>query len=103
MRCDRRIPADSWLARVEKVNKLPIVEVLWWDAQSVHGWDTLPGWRKEKALAECRTVGYLVKRTKREIVMAQGIADNGKLSECWGIPAPWVTKVRLLRRGDHAK
>ncbi len=82
--------------------KAPLVEVTWTDACSHHGW------YKDSELHECQavrmtTVGYLVRRSKKDIALAQtsshhdGNPGEDKWSEVWVIPAQWIKRVRRLK------
>lgn len=56
-------------------NKYPLVEITWEDSrQPSVGWEFV----KEADIpdiCECKTVGYIVKQTKRKMVVAQSIGD----------------------------
>ena len=82
-----------------KKNKRPtMVEVTWMDSCSNHGWykdEELP----EARLAEMKTVGYLVRRTSRDLALAQGRSEHGKWSEIWVIHAKSVKRIRKVGRG----
>ena len=99
-----RVMRDRELRRVTNLMELQLVEVAWHDATSNHGWYTLDEIRKDKTLiTECRTVGYLVRRDRRHVVVAQTRIQTGKLSELWGIPTPWVARVTVIRPGQRAR
>lgn len=74
---------------------LPIVEVLWLDAHSVDGWHRKP---KHK-LKPVRSVGMLVKQTKRAVVLAASHhADTDEpFSSAVTIPRCAVTKMRKVK------
>lgn len=74
------------------------MEVTWRDATSIHGWDEVEAWKKDVFLIECRTVGYLIRRDKKLMAVAQTVTERGKASEVWCVPTPWVTKVKVLRK-----
>ena len=74
-----------------------IVEVEWNDANSRSSWSGLDVYLAHD-VAKCRTVGYLLKKSKKSItlVMSQSEEDcdcNAAMS----IPMPWVTKFRVVR------
>jgi len=50
-------------------------------------------------LAGRRTVGYLVRRTTRKIILAVTRDADGTLDDVYVIPFAWTTKVRYLRKG----
>ena len=77
-----------------------LVEVTWTDACSTHGWFS----EDELRLATCHdmtTVGYLVRRSRTDIALAQThVLDDetrGKWGEIWAIPAGWIKRVRRLK------
>ena len=76
--------------------KPPIVEVEWYDACSNHGWydtNTL----KKLELVVMWTVGYMLRRNRRVIVLAQAVSDYAKYSELWIVPMATVKRVRRLK------
>lgn len=76
----------------------PLVRVEWTDATSWHGWfkpgdvDADPKW-----LTQCETVGWLVKRDKTQMVVAQTRSAEPKYGELWSIPKRWIRRVEVLR------
>lgn len=75
--------------------KPALVEVTWLDACSHHGWytdDELP----TATLMEMKTVGYVVRRRKKDIALAQAHSPE-KWGEIWVIPIACVSRVRRLR------
>ena len=77
---------------------MTIVEVEWWDARSFGGWSS-PAEYAKKGIALCRTVGYLLRRNKREIVVVQNVGDTtGNVSDATAIPTCCVKRVRRLKR-----
>ena len=86
---------------MKKRKATPLVEVTWVDACSSHGWYT-DGELQECRLVAMTTVGYMVRRNKTDIALAQGRSHhfgNGpnKWSEVWTIPAQWIKRVRRLK------
>lgn len=70
------------------------VEVLWHDAEGS------PGWFDEKAAQETKlplvtTRGYVVRRTKRDILLAMGYSD-GQWLNLFIIPSAMIKKVTRL-------
>ena len=90
------IPRDRKLAKTKNVLDLPIVEVMWKDATSFHGWYSLESVRTDVP-DECRTVGRLVRCDKKFVSVVQSVTANGKLCENWVIPRPWVLKIARLK------
>ena len=74
------------------------VQVTWHDAKSQGG-----GWREIKDLAqfargpfECSSVGWLLKRNKKEIILAQTLSKSGLGTDTITIPRGFIWKVRHL-------
>lgn len=87
---------DRALAATKDIRALPVVEVTWIDACSVHSWQALEEARKDK-LIECKTVGRLVRNDRRVVAVVQSIGDNARVSENWVIPRSCVKRIRVLR------
>jgi len=88
-----------------KNGKTPIIYIEWMDSHSNHSWYTneeMDQWAK--GVWYCNDVGYLVRETKMQLVLAQRHepAGNGTASEKeqWGglhkIPKTWIRNRRLL-------
>jgi hypothetical protein len=83
----------------DRLNKYPLVMVVWTDAIGKTGnWHTvesIEGWAEEQCWV-ARDVGYLVKKTKTEIILASSYAEK---QEQFGmlrvIPAGWGKIIRL--------
>ncbi len=92
-----RTISDRALARTKDLFHLPIVEVVWRDATSFHGWDTLAGSRKDTP-EEARTTGRLIRYDKKYVGLVQTVSASGRTCENWVIPRPWVIRVRRIGR-----
>mgnify|MGYP001609693843 FL=1 len=79
----------------KRMKKKVLVEVTWHDAARYPTWTEKI---EEVSPATCVTVGYLVRKGRKNIVTAQSWSDE---AECWGgiwvIPRGWVTRVRRLK------
>lgn len=78
--------------------KYDLVEVIWEDAS-----DAAPGWTKEveddePALA--LSVGFLVKKTKERIYLAQDLDHEGHHNGRGKIPSGMVRNIKVLRKKD---
>lgn len=73
-----------------------IVEVEWEDACSEDRWGTKEDYMKRTTLL-CRSSGYLLKVTKREVTVVQNLASSGSMADSMTIPRTWVTKIRKLK------
>jgi hypothetical protein len=76
--------------------KAPLVEVTWDDACSNHGWldDTE---LHEATTIRMTTVGYMVRRDRKGLALAQAHGSHGKWAEIWVIPPGWIKRVRRLK------
>ena len=72
-----------------------VVEILWRDAATTHGWrgQSEPG---DKETVACRTSGYLLRRTKKEITVSQNLSEYDSTGEWMTIPMSCVSKIRRL-------
>lgn len=80
---------------------LDLVEIIWEDASEAE-----QGWRKdiehdEPALA--LSVGFLVKKTKDRIYIAQDLDADGHHNGRGQIPRGMVRSIRVLRKKDTPK
>lgn len=74
-----------------------IIEIEWSDSCSTHGWFSQAETAEEARVIRMKTIGYFVRRTKRDIAVAQTVSEHGKFSEVWTIPAPWRVHIRAVR------
>lgn len=73
-----------------------LVEVEWVDSAFNHGWDHIKVKTRSK-IATCRTAGYLLKRDKTEVTVAQSLGDEDQAAEAISIPTIAITKFRFLK------
>lgn len=85
-----RVPEPRWVLRRK-------VEIVWTDAASNAHAQHHEEAKERSGLLRCKVTGYLVKRTKEEIVVAQMQDEQGILSCTFSIPAGWVTSVKTVR------
>lgn len=71
---------------------MKIVTVTWVDSATCHGW--IPRAEPVSPL-ECQSVGYLVKRTKKKVVLAHS-KNDGQWCGVIAIPRSAVTSVSRL-------
>lgn len=73
------------------------VEVLWNDASTKGGWDTVSEYARHSP-AQCSSMGYILKRTKKELILVMTkTLDNKDCMQGIAIPAKWIRKVRTLK------
>lgn len=78
------------------VKRLPIIEVEWTDSCSVGGWKSRADYEKYEP-DECRSIGYLVKRTHSHIILVQTQSDqNSNVTDGITIPRSAIKSVRKL-------
>lgn len=75
-----------------------IVEVHWNDANGYSKWSSLKDYLNHTT-APCKTVGYLLRKSKHEIVLAftQSSANDGDINGAMAIPMGFITKIRRLK------
>jgi hypothetical protein len=77
----------------------PLVEVLWDDATE------LKGWKEEHEEEELKpslilSVGFLVKKTKTHIVIAQDLSEDRMRNGRSQIPMGMVKRIKVLKKKD---
>ena len=83
------------------MNKWPlgkIVEVSWDDSNGYGRWSSLSDLSQHGA-ASCKSVGYLLKQDKKEIVLVgtQAQVNEGDGMQTLAIPMGCVTKIRKVK------
>jgi hypothetical protein len=72
------------------------VEIEWVDTNSDHGWV-----KRKRAtnhhIAECSTIGYLLKRNYKEIVVAQSKSGIDDFDHLYAIPMCCVKSIKELK------
>ena len=77
------------------VSSKNIVEVKWLDSKGVTtGWEYIDELQSLKP-AECKTVGYLIERTKQYITVAQSVSEEQLLARIT-IPVCSIIKMKKL-------
>lgn len=87
---------DRDFKRVKDVRKFPVVQVTWVDSQSWHGWDKSPAAARGNGMAECISVGRLIRADRKQVNLVQSISEGGHLAEVLVIPRPNVRRIRVL-------
>ena len=80
------------------LRQLAVVEVQWVDAAS-HGRWRVAEEVKDVIPAKSFTVGYLAEKTKECVKIVQNMNEFGHMADVIAIPAPWVTTIKILRKG----
>ncbi len=76
--------------------KNEILDIEWDDASCHHGWHTEKVLDEDKDVAQCRTVGYFYKETKRSIRLSPAIG-GGDRSDTWTVPKSCIRKIRRVK------
>jgi hypothetical protein len=71
-------------------------EVEWVDSKAQGSWRDADEYRNEQP-APCRSVGYVLTRDAKKIILLQSQSESGGVSDSITIPIGCVTKVRYLR------
>lgn len=78
--------------------KFPLVEVEWRDAKNESDWRSVESiTRKQSHTIVVRSVGYLLVKNGKEIVLAFGICDEGEVESYIAIPRDWCQKIRRIK------
>ena len=73
--------------------KRPIVLVEWEDAAFTGGWHP-----KSVTTSQCTTVGYLIEKTKVQVVVALNGCEDGGFGEAMAIPRTCIRSIRRIRK-----
>lgn len=90
------------LKKTTDLRQLAVVEVEWADAASHNRWYQAGDLEDISPLRSC-TTGYLLEHNKKQLKIAQNVAENGCFSDVMSIPTPWLTKIKFLRKGKVLK
>jgi len=77
--------------------RYPIVEVTWDDSASQGKWGTDESYRRNADTIECKSMGYLLSRNKKKVVLIQSISEEHQCCDSISIPAKCVKRVRRFR------
>jgi len=69
--------------------KIPIVVIRWKDAMARTGWDSREA-HSEGMPSGCISVGFLLAKNKKEVVIAQTLSDMDGADNSLCIPRAWV-------------
>lgn len=73
--------------------KQQMVMVKWVDSAAEGGWKTEP----EGGISACESIGFLIKKDRTEVIVAQSRSDRGFVSDFIAIPRSCVKAIRVLR------
>lgn len=87
------------------MTRYPLVLARWVDSATFGHWRALEEYQRETSVAVIATVGWLIKRNHREIVLLQSIADDGMGSDTMVIPTSALRGrlVHLYKRGKDGR
>ncbi len=74
----------------------PIVAVLWDDATALDGWAA----DEEPKPCLVLSVGFLVKKTRTHLILAQDLAPDGHKCGRGQIPMGMVKQIKVLKKKD---
>ena len=78
-------------------HKAPIVEVTWVDSAFNRGWGSHENKVRDMNIETCRTVGFLLAKTTREVKVAQSLSDDS-FADGISIPRECVRRIKRLAR-----
>ncbi len=79
-----------------------LVLIEWHDANSVDGWVS-DAHLENMAPTSIRSVGWIKRRTKREIVLVSHMSDDKDRGAIWTIPTGCVTKITSLKESADGR
>ena len=82
------------------IRRTPAYMVEWRDATCDSGWwNSLPDNRDPKGLTtRVTTMGYLMRKTPREITLAMSVSINGHAGELLTIPRAWIEGMHRIKK-----
>ena len=82
--------------KITDLRKLPIVRVEWEDAASGGKWLPYLEAQSQRGLVCCETIGFLVKRSAKELLVCQSVSENGHVDGGLTIPTRSVRSIKVL-------
>ena len=79
------------------------LEVTWHDSSGKTGWARPNVGYPEKTPLTCQTIGYLLRRNKSIVSLAQSIDEQGKVNDVMTIPRQCVIRVRRLVERENRR
>lgn len=77
-----------------------LVEVEWTDSCTEGGWNSHSAYLDRAQPTICRSIGYLLVKTKEKVVVVQTMSlSTGHVSDSMAIPIVAVRKIRFLKGG----
>jgi hypothetical protein len=78
--------------------KFPPVEIIWNDAYSKNGWKCDQDIREmaQRGIV-CKSVGYLVRESKKYMVLAHGLSEDNNFQDLFSIPKGCIRSVRKIK------
>ena len=79
-----------------------LVEVHWQDASTRSCWGAFEEYL-EHGPVNCISVGYLLQRNKKHILLAQTQSDDHQCNSAIAIPAKWLRSIRVINKPKQRK
>jgi hypothetical protein len=76
--------------------KHKIVEITWEDIASHQGWSPLSE-HLAAGTALCFSVGYLIRKDKKQVTILQSVCQDGDVTESLCIPRAVIQRIRILQ------
>lgn len=78
--------------------KYPLVVVEWRDAKNNSDWRPVSALeRSTNETVLVQSVGYLIKKDNREIILAFGICEQGEAESTIAIPRDWCQRIKRIK------
>lgn len=75
------------------------VLVVWHDAVTAMGWENHDDAVVNHGTQGCESIGYLIHRTKTDVVLAQTISHDGQINGRVTIPVVWLRAPIVTLKG----
>ena len=75
-------------------DNLVVVQVIWTDAEADNSWKDI---ENMCSITDTKTIGFLLKETKEEIVLVSSLTPKLMISGDWAIPKGMVKEIKRYK------
>ena len=79
-----------------RIPKKQLVEVDWVDSWSSARWENKDTVADDDGVLHCRSVGYVLRRGQKSVVLAASMSESGNVGDRICIPRPCVKTIRKV-------
>lgn len=76
------------------MKRLTPVQVEWEDSAFTGGWRRS---YQRVTTSQCKTIGYLIEKTKRQVVVSMDVNEDGGYAETMAIPRAVVKSIKKVK------